>query len=562
MTRYALSLGVGRDPGVSASKVVEVMLYFSPLKAWMLLAAVVLSVLFAVPNVLPTSWRNALPLPTGPVVLGLDLQGGSHVLLEVDRKDLHDKKIRQLLGEVRQILRESRIKYGALSPRRDGVSFRLIDPGQKSLALEKLREFSKKSALSSGLSSLVSAGGNNGAFQITEEGDFLVLGLSSSEEAARLHRAVEQSLEIINRRINALGTTEPIIQRQGEGRILVQIPGLQDPARVKALLGKTAQLTFQLLCSSQPTETRKRPPFDCEEVTQPDEPGRVYWVATGSQSTVDGADLNNAWPEFDGQTGQHVVQFHFNQRGALKFAQLTKSHVGQPFAIVLDREVVSAPVIQEPILSGSGRITGNFSQQGASDLSIVLRSGALPAKLTIVEERTVGPSLGADSIRAGIVACTVGVLGVFLFMIVCYGLFGFFAVLALGVNLIALVGVLSLLGATLTLPGIAGIVLTMGVAVDSNVLIYERIREEMKRGRSVVSALETGFKMAFSTIFDANVTSLIAAIVLFGVGSGPVRGFAVTLTIGILTTIFTAFTLTRFLISLWVRWGKPKAIPL
>ena len=292
------------------------------------------------------------------------------------------------------------------------------------------------------------------------------------------------------------------------------------------------------------------------------QPNQIDPVQTSSRATVDGEDLNDAQPAFDNRTNEPIVSFRFNQQGALKFGQLTRDNVGRPFAIVLDNKVISAPRINEPILGGSGQISGNFTTQEATDLAIVLRSGALPARLSVVEERSVGPSLGSDSIRAGIIASIIGLVTVLLFMVLCYGLFGIFAVIALVAHTIMILGIMSFFGITLTLPGIAGLVLGMGMAVDSNVLVYERIREEMKLGRSVIGSIETGFRMAFGTIFDSNVTTLIAGVVLFGLGSGPIRGFAVTLVLGILTTIFTAFTLTRLIVATWIRTARPKVVPL
>jgi protein-export membrane protein SecD len=289
---------------------------------------------------------------------------------------------------------------------------------------------------------------------------------------------------------------------------------------------------------------------------------QILWVQTSSRATVDGEDLTDAQPTFDQRTNEPVVSFRFNQKGALRFGRLTQENVSKPFAIVLDNRVVSAPVINEPILGGTGQISGRFTTQEASDLAIVLRSGALPAKLTVVEERTVGPSLGSDSIRAGVIATLIGTVGVVIFMLAGYGFFGLIANIALFANLAMLVGLLSALGATLTLPGIAGLLLTLGMAVDSNVLVFERIREEWRGGRSPVSAIETGFRAALATIVDANLTTFIAVAVLFGLGSGPVRGFAVTLGLGILTTVFTAFTLSRLIIAYWLSWSRPKTVPL
>jgi protein-export membrane protein SecD len=400
---------------------------------------------------------------------------------------------------------------------------------------------------------------------------------------ARIARTINQSLRIIESRVNSTGTTEPVIQQQGTDRIAIQLPGVQNPDEVKSLLGQTAKLTFQLLCDTQPTGANQNPPPECAALPMKEEvdaliakkrsegavatraeidqlPGKM-WVQTSSRATVDGGDLIDAQPGFD-QNNQPVVNFRFNQKGAVRFGKLTAENVGRPFAIILDDVVVSAPNINEPILGGSGQISGNFTVEETNSLSIVLRSGALPAKLTIVEERTVGPSLGSDSIHAGVVASLIGLIGIMLFIMLPYGLFGIFANIALLVNLVMLVAIMSVFGFTLTLPGIAGIVLTLGMAIDSNVLVYERIREEWRRGRTPYNAVETGFREALATVFDANVTTLIAAFVLFGIGSGPIRGFAVTLGIGIFTTMFTAFTLTRLIAALWVLRTKPKEIPL
>ncbi|MBM3520374.1 MAG: protein translocase subunit SecD, partial [Alphaproteobacteria bacterium] len=317
----------------------------------------------------------------------------------------------------------------------------------------------------------------------------------------------------------------------------------------------------QLVCDSQPAAEGQTPPPDCRALPMKDQPSQILWVQTSSRATVDGADLNDARAAF-GQNNDPVVTFRFNTRGAERFARLTRENVGKPFAIILDDVVVSAPRINEPILGGSGQISGNFSTEETSDLAVVLRSGALPAKLTIVEERTVGPSLGSDSIRAGLIASVIGLAGVVAFMMLVYGIFGIFANLALFANLLMLMALMSVFGFTLTLPGIAGIVLTMGMAVDSNVLVYERIREEWRNGRTALNAIETGFRAALATILDANITTLIAGAVLFGIGSGPVRGFAITLSIGILTTVFTAFTLTKLIVSWWVKATRPKEVPL
>ena len=374
--------------------------------------------------------------------------------------------------------------------------------------------------------------------------------------------AVDQSIEVVRRRIDQLGTTEPNIQRQGEDRILVQVPGLQDSKRLKDLLQQTAKLTFHLVCTDMSAEQalQTRPPADCEVRYSADEPPEAYLIE--KRSLVGGEDLVDAQPSFDQRSNEPIVTFRFNTSGALRFATVTEQNVGKPFAIVLDKEVVSAPVIREPIRGGSGQISGNFTVEQANDLSILLRAGALPADLTIVEERTVGPGLGADSIEAGKLAAVIGSIAVVVFMVLGYGLLGVFADVALAANIALIIGILSFLQATLTLPGIAGIVLTVGMAVDANVLIYERIREEAQAGRSAIAAIDAGFARALGTILDANITTLIAAVILFQLGSGPVRGFAITLAIGILTTVFSAFVLTRLIVATWVRTRRPHAVPI
>ena len=353
-----------------------------------------------------------------------------------------------------------------------------------------------------------------------------------------------------------------MIQRQGTDRILVQVPGLQDPTRLKDLLGKTAKMEFRMVDSTvSPDQAQQgRVPADSEVLMSASSPKVPYVIKR--QVLVSGGDLTDAQPGFDQRTNEPIVSFRFNTSGARKFAQATTENVGQPFAIVLDNEVISAPVIREPITGGSGQISGSFTVQAANDLAILLRAGALPAPLTVIEERTVGPGLGQDSIEKGELAAYVGSIMVIVFMLVTYRLFGVFANIAVAINVAMIFGLLSMLNATLTLPGIAGIVLTVGIAVDSNVLIYERIREELRGGRNAISAIDAGFRRALSTILDSNITTFIAAAVLFYIGTGPVRGFAVTLGIGIITTVFTAFTLTSLIVAGWVRWKRPKTVPI
>ncbi len=535
------------------------MLYFTRWKAAAIIGAVLLGFLLALPNVLSPSVRESIPdfLPSSPVTLGLDLRGGSHVLLEVDRADLEDQLARQLIGDIRQTLREARIRYSGLGRQAGAVSVRITEAADIDRAYEELRDLAQPIA-----TGFFGDGATATEFDVTRRDDHIVFTFTEAGVEAKIGRAIEQSLEIVGQRINALGTTEPIIQRQGLDRILVQVPGLEDPERVKDILGRTARLQVRLLCDDQPQQAGERPPPECDALPDTNSPDSIYWVATSSRATVEGEHLVDAQPAFDGQTNEPIVSFRFDQQGAVRFGRLTQENVGRPFAIVLDEEVVSAPRINEPILGGSGQISGQFTTQEANDLAIVLRSGALPAKLTIVEERTVGPSLGSDSIRAGVVASITGLIGVLIFMAIAYGMFGLFAVVALVVNLVMLIGLLSVLGATLTLPGIAGIVLTMGMAVDSNVLVFERIREEARNGRTPVNAIDTGYRVALATVLDANITTLSAAVVLFGMGSGPIRGFAVTLGLGILTTVFTAYTLTRLMTAVWVWRARPKFVPL
>jgi protein-export membrane protein SecD len=533
------------------------MLHFPRWKTIAILASILLAVVLALPNVLPDDLQAKLKdWNLRPVTLGLDLQGGSNVLLEVDRADLYEKLTRQLSSDVRNTMRDAKIGYSGLNRADNTVRVRVTKPEDAERAETELRKL--LNPLDSGL---FGAGGAVNLFDLARDGQQFTFSFSPQGLDAKIALAISQSLRIVENRVNALGTSEPVIQQQGKDRIVVQLPGIQNPDQVKDVIGRTAKLTFQLLCEAQPAGQSGNPPPECQSFPLKDDPQRDIWVQSSSRATVDGGDLVDARGAFD-QNNNPVVSFRFNTRGAERFAKLTRDNVGRPFAIILDETVVSYPNINEPILGGSGQISGNFSTQETNDLAVVLRSGALPAKLTIVEERTVGPSLGSDSIRAGLIASLIGLVLVLIFMVFGYGLFGLFANIALLVNLLALIALMSFFGFTLTLPGIAGIVLTMGMAVDSNVLIYERIREEWRNGRTAMSAIETGFKAALGTIWDANLTTLVAALALFGVGSGPIRGFAVTLFIGIVTTMFTAFTLTQLIVALWVKWKRPREVPL
>ncbi|KQW22998.1 preprotein translocase subunit SecD [Afipia sp. Root123D2] len=532
------------------------MLYFTRWKALAVILTALVVCLCAVPNFFPEATVKTWPKwAQRHLVLGLDLQGGSHILLEVDANSVKKDKLDQVRDDVRRTLRDARLGYTGLGVKGDNVEVRVKEQDLPT-ALSKLRELSQP------LSGLLGSTGQR-SVEVSDVGGGLIrLSVPQAAITERLRQAVEQSIQIIEKRVNELGTVEPLIQRQGLDRVLVQVPGLQDPTRLKEILGKTAKMDFRMVDSSVSPEQalQGRVPPD-SELLRGVEPPHVPYVVK-KQVLVSGGDLTDAQPGFDQRTGQPIVSFRFNTSGARKFAIATTENVKQPFAIILDNEVISAPVIQEPITGGSGQISGNFTVQQANDLAILLRAGALPAPLTIIEERTVGPGLGQDSIAAGELASYVGSVLVIVFMTLTYRLFGLFANIAVAINVAMIFGILSLLNATLTLPGIAGIVLTVGIAVDSNVLIYERIREELRGGRNAISAIDAGFSRALATIMDSNITTFIAAAVLFYIGTGPVRGFAVTLGIGIITTVFTAFTVTRLIVATWVRWKRPQTVPI
>ena len=533
------------------------MLYFTRWKATAIVLTAFVVCLFAVPNFLPEKLVQSWPKwAQRHVVLGLDLQGGSHILLEVDSNAVRKEKLEATRDDVRRVLRDARVGYIGLVVRGNSVEVRIRENSSFDVALTKLRELSQP------LGGILSTTGQRSIDVTTEAGNLVRLTVTDPAIVERIRQSVEQSIQIIERRVNELGTVEPLIQRQGVDRILVQVPGLQDPTRLKELLGKTAKLDFRMVDTSIPAEQalQGRTPPDDEILYSTTQPKTPYLIE--KRILVSGGDLTDAQPGFDQRTSEPIVSFRFNTSGARKFAQVTQENVGKPFAIVLDNEVISAPVIREPILGGSGQISGSFTVQSANDLAILLRAGALPAPLTIIEERTVGPGLGQDSIAKGKISSYVGAAMVIVFMLATYGLFGLFANVAVAINVAMIFGVLSLLNATLTLPGIAGIVLTVGIAVDSNVLIYERIREEVRGGRTPINAIDAGFSRALATILDSNITTFIAAAVLFYIGTGPVRGFAVTLGIGIITTVFTAFTLTRLIVATWVWWRRPQRVPI
>ncbi|WP_374307401.1 protein translocase subunit SecD [Methylocella sp.] len=532
------------------------MLRFATWKIASIVAMTVFALLLVVPSLLPQGAREALMahapsfLPIRPIVLGLDLQGGSHVLLEVDGQSVTKTMIDNLRDGVRRTLRDEKVAISGgvgVTPR--GVQLRIPDAAERARVMPKLRD------LASGASSGLSGAAAPAAFDVSEGGDGLIqFTVTDAGVRAKVRRAVEQSIEVLRRRVDALGTTEPNIQRQGDDRVLVEVPGLQDTGKLKEILGTTAKLEFRLVADpgADPSEVETLPDVERPGATLPVE----------KRVMVQGEDLTDAQPGFDSRTQEPVVNFRFNLRGGQRFGEVTSENVGKPFAIVLDGKVISAPRILSPITGGSGQISGRFSVEQANNLAILLRAGALPAKLSIVEERTVGPGLGQDSIDAGKRAAYVGAFLVAAYMLATYGVFGVFANVALFVHIAFIFAGLVLLNATLTLPGIAGIVLTIGMAVDSNVLIYERIREENHSGRSIVSSLDAGFNRAFATIVDSNVTMFVAAAILYFLGAGPVRGFAVSLALGVLTTIVTAVTMTRMMITLWYRRAKPTRLPI
>jgi preprotein translocase subunit SecD len=535
------------------------MLYFSRTKAAAILITALVVCSFSIPNFFSEQTVKGWPAwAQRRLVLGLDLQGGSHILLEVDQNDIRKQRLDTLRDEVLRTLREARITW-ANPPvvRGTGVEVRLREGADFATAYGKLRDLSQP------LGGVLQGNGQR-TLEVTDTGGGLIrLTPSDAAMVERTRQTIDQSVPIIEKRINELGLVEPTVQRQGSDRILVQVPGLGDPQRLIELLGRTAKLEFRMVDTTMNPQDalQGRAPSDDEVLFEKQGDQKVP-ILVKKQALVEGGDLTDASPSFDQRTSEPIVNFKFNSTGARKFGRATQENVGRPFAIVLDNEVISAPVIRDAILGGSGQISGNFTVESATNLAILLRAGALPAKLTVIEQRVVGPGLGLDSIKAGERASIVGAILVVVFMLVTYALFGLFANIAVAINVAMIIGVLSLLNATLTLPGIAGIVLTVGIAVDSNVLIYERIREEVRNGRTAITAIDAGFTRALATILDSNITTFIAAAVLFFIGTGPVRGFAVTLGIGIITTLFTAFTLTRLIMSVWVRVVRPRTVPI
>lgn len=521
------------------------MLYMQRWKVILVLAVCALGLLYSAPNVMgrdTVAWLRANTpsfMPNQTVNLGLDLRGGSHLLLEVMTDNVIDEKLQALVDQTRTELRGVKVGYTDLGLVNGAVHFKLTDAEQSEKARGILADIDRDLDIS----------GSNGEFNVK---------FTEAKIAEMKRAAMDQSIEIVRRRIDETGTREPSIQRQGDSRILVQLPGVDDPEHIKRLLGQTAKLTFRLVDEASSADPRLPVPAGMERLPSVEQAGQSFVVQ--KRVMVSGDTLVDAQPSF--QNGEPVVSFRFDSIGGKRFGEATRTNVGRLFAIVLDNKIISAPIIREPITGGSGEISGRFTTQSAQDLALLLRAGALPAPIKVLEERTVGPGLGADSIKAGATASLIGLALVVVFFIFIYGLFGIFATVALFFNIALVFAILSALQATLTLPGIAGIVLTIATALDANVLVFERIREEIRLGRSPLPAIDSGYNRALSAIIDANMTTLIASILLFIFGSGPVKGFAVTLGIGIITSIFSAIMITRLIVVWWLRTTKPKLIPI
>ena len=542
-------------------------LHFSRWGAAVTLLISVASVILALPNIIPISTYDSLPawaqLPRMP--LGLDLRGGTHLLYQIDTAQLKKDWLQSIQTDARRALSEEKIAHSGVLITANGVRITLRDPEKMQAALARLKTMAQP--MSSSLLPGSRSSGMDLAIQGSENG-VITFELTPAGIQNRVENAINRSIEVIRRRIDPTGTTEATIQAQGgangKDRILIQVPGLA-PDEVKKRVGTTAKLTFQLVDVSMSAEDAEEHGVPPDDILLPDSEHQGRKLLLHKEVIVSGDDLVNAYAGYDnraGGLGERAVDFEFNSKGASAFARVTRDNIGKPFAIVLDNKVISAPVIRSEIPGGRGQITGSFSVDEVNRLALLLRSGALPAALSIIEERSVGPSLGADSIESGKMAAIVGFLAVSGLMIAGYGLFGLFSVVALVVNIAIIMACLSLFHATLTLPGIAGMVLTMGVAVDANVLIYERIREEMRGGRGIVSSIEAGFDRAYATIIDSHLTALVAALILYSFGSGTVRGFAVTLSFGIVSSLFTAITLTRLMVSTWLRQTRPTVLEI
>ncbi|MBY0566831.1 MAG: protein translocase subunit SecD [Hyphomonadaceae bacterium] len=527
---------------------------------WRVILVAVVTVMglaFAFPNFVPQSVRDSLPgfLPRQAINLGLDLRGGSQLLLEVDVEELRRQQLENTADQMAAALRdaEPRISYTGRGVVGDAARVRLVNPAQD---MERARELMRTLARPP-------QGGTDAIYQYTESADGLIEARITDQYLSALSRqAAQQSIEVIRDRIDPNGTSEVSIARQGDRRVIVQAPGVTDPQQLKDRIGQTALMTFHLVREVSPEEAAqgRLPPGTM--VAQPY--GSIGQTAevVERRARLTGEHLSRASPSTDAQTSEFVLSFQLDNEGSRIFCRITREYVNQRFAILLDNQVLTAPRINEPICGGSGQISGNFSAQSASELSLMLNAGALPAPLTVIEERTVDASLGADAISSGATASIVAGLVTLVFMVLAYGLFGVFAVVALVINFVLLLGAMSMVGAALTLPGIAGLILTIAMAVDANVIIYERMREEAAAGRGPALAIDAGFARAMITIIDANLTTILAAMILFQFGAGPVRGFAWTLSIGVITSVFTAVLVTQLLIAWWFRIARPKQLPI
>ena len=528
------------------------MLALSRWKIILVLGSVIFGILFSLPNVLPNSVLARWPafLPRQRLNLGLDLQGGSSLLYAVDMDALRKDLLNNSAEDVRTSLGQAQIGFDSLTTTGGVVQLHVTDPSQMQAALTALAKVGART----------STGGRD-INVAAAPGQIIRLSLVSQALQADARNAVDQSIEIIRRRIDKLGIREPDIRRQGADRISIEEAGESNPEKLKAIVGKTAKLTFQLVDENVAAQALTTPVPPGDEVLPTENPDEPFLVVK-KRVDVSGDMLTNAQSGFDPQTGEPIIEFRLNGVGTRRFAQVTVDNLKHRFAIVLDNQIISAPVINSPIVGGSGEITGNFTADSAHQLAVELDSGALPAQLKVLEEGTVGADLGADAVRAGVTGLAVGGSLIFAFIFLAYGLFGAFAGIALVVNLLMMLGTLSMSQATLTLPGIAGLILTLAVAVDANVLIYERMRDEANAGRNAIAAADTGYRRAMSSIMDANVTTMISALIMFNMGVGPVRGFALTLSIGVVTSVFTAIVVTQILIGWWFRVTRSKILPI
>lgn len=532
------------------------MLDFPRWKVWWVSILVLVGIAFAIPSFVPESQVAKWPgvAPRAQINLGLDLAGGSHLLLEADTGDVAQQRLALMDETIRTEMRRAspRVEIGEVSTSGGRVSFMVRDSSKVDAAMEIVRNLTQP----------VGLGGQRDWNVNVIDTSRIIMVPTRSGLASALDTAMDTAREVVYNRVDPDGTREVTVVRQGSDRILVQVPGLQDPEGLKALLGKTARLDFKLvdLNADPALLAQGRAPVGSQVLPYPDNPSGIPYIAVQRRAMVTGDQLIDANQVFDPQTNEPAVSIRFDGAGGRRFARVTQDNVGKPFAIILDDIVISAPNINEPILGGQAQISGSFTVETANDLAVQLRSGKLPVELTVVEERTVGPDLGADSIRLGIIAGVVGTVAVLIFMLITYGRFGFYADIALVLNVVLILGIMAIFNATLTLPGIAGFVLTIGAAVDANVIINERIREEYQRGRTIISAIEHGYKEAQTAIFDANITNVIAGMLLFYFGSGPVRGFAVVMMIGIVTSVFTAVSVTRMFVSLWLGRKRPTTL--